>query len=431
MNHPKGSAAVSVAYVLYIFPVLSETVVVNELLTLRELGAQVRILSWARPEGKEFYTITDTQHAMTASLRPLVAYLEGTRFPRTEVLAANARLARRRGVQAYRDAYRLADQYRLLGGWRSFARFAVWGDRLLEAGVQHLHAHFATEATAVAHTLSTLTGLPFSFTAHAHDIYRTPQWLGEKMRAASFVATVCEANRQHLLTVYPDVLAEKVRIIRPGVNPAVFTPPQRSRQDGFRIVSVGRLVRTKGYVDLVAACHELRTRGIEVECLIAGEGRDRGEIAEAIERYQLGDRVTLLGALPREEIVPLLDSADLFVLPCCVDPETGDRDGMPLVLAEAMATGLPVVSTAVSGIPELVRDGAGCIVPERDVVALSEAIERVYRLTPAERSIKGRVGRQIVATEFDLKLETRKLLGLFQGLSDAGIPDRDAVLPGD
>jgi colanic acid/amylovoran biosynthesis glycosyltransferase len=404
----------TVAYLLFIFPVLSETVVVNELLTLAEREVQLRILSWATPEGKKFYTVTDVQHPFTRTLMPLVAYMEGARDRPDAVVRANLRLLTRVGYRRYADAYRLALRYRMLGNWRAYTRFASWGERLLSEGIQHLHAHFATEATAVAHTLSVLTGIPFSFTAHAHDIYRTPQWLGQKMRAAKFVATVCEANREYLLRTYPTVPPERIQIIRPGVDLKLFSPRPERRSGPFHIVSVGRLVRTKGFVDLVAAAHQLKRRGLQFTCTIVGEGHDRAEVEAAIAEHQVADRVRLLGALPRDRILPILDASDVFVLPCYVDPATGDRDGMPLVLAEAMAKGLPVVSTPVSGVPELVRDGSGLLVPQRDVAALTDAIQCVAGMSEDARRAMGQAGRQIVEREFNLLTETEKLERLFQ-----------------
>ena len=405
----------TIAYVLFIFPVLSETFVANEMLALQRRGVELSILAWMAPEDRPEYTLTNKQHAFVGQLMPRVTYMLRRRHSRRAALSANFALLTSRGLRHYLWAYRLARRYRLIGGWRSFLQFAVWGHQLRRQGVARLHAHFATEATAIAHVLSVLSGLPFSFTAHAHDIYIATQWLPEKMRAADFVTTVCDANRQRMLALCPDIPPGKVRIVHCGIDVDLFEPKPRTDKAEFCILSVGRLVKTKGHADLIGACDQLKRRGVGFECLIVGEGPCRPQLERMISEAGLADRVRLLGALPREQVLSLLDRADLFVLPCFVDPATGDRDGVPVALMEAMAKELPVVTTPVSGIPELVQEGAGLLVPERDAEALAAAIQMVWAMSPEDRRSIGRRGRQVVQTEFNLDVEVGRLLAQFQG----------------
>lgn len=402
-----------IAYVLFVFPVLSETTIVNELLAARELGASVKILSWETPAHKMDHVITTVQHAVTDSLMDDVVYLQATRQPRREILKASVLLLLRRGLGPYREAYALARDYGLLANWKSFMRFAYWAYWIQAQGISHIHAHFATEAAAVALVLSRLAGLPYSFTAHAHDVFWTPQRLDEKMKAARFVVTVCESNKGYLLQTYPEIQADKIHVIHPGVDLNRFTPRPPDSTGRFRIVSVGRLVETKGHFDLVEACHLLQRRQVDFECAIVGEGPCRTQLQEAIRAWGLADHIALLGALPHERLMPVLDAADVFVLPCFVG-EDGNRDAMPLVLAEAMAKEIPVISTPVSGIPELVRDSAGCLVSPRDPEQLATMIEWIYNQGDEGRREMGQRGRLIVESEFSLRVEVTKLLGLIE-----------------
>jgi glycosyltransferase involved in cell wall biosynthesis len=258
--------------------------------------------------------------------------------------------------------------------------------------------------------------LPFSFTAHAYDIFVSPQYLDQKLKEAKFAITVSEYNKRYLIDKYGSSCEKKIHIIRPVVDIRRFTPrpPRGGCQHQLNILSVGRLVEKKGYVFLVEACHILRQRGVDFVCRIAGEGRDRPLLEDAIKRYGLEACVHLLGNLPHEEIQPLLEQATMFVLPCVVARD-GDRDAMPQVLAEAMAREVPVISTTAVGIGELVRDEAGFLVPPRDAQALADAIGRLWSVDEKAREAMGKKGRQIVELEFDPQRAVMKLLSLMNG----------------
>lgn len=399
-----------VAYVLKFFPVLSEVTVVNELTALREMGVQTTVVSLLPP-------VQEVQHKAAEGIREQVIYWWEARRSRATVLKSNLNAVLGVGWWRYRCARRLVEEAGLVKGARAFARLTDVAFQLKAQGVRHLHAHFATEATTFAQTLSLLSGLPFSFTAHAFDIFLAPHRLEEKMHAARFVVTVSEYNRRYLLEHWK-VPAEKIHVIHPGVDMDRFSPDQRTPAgDGrFHIFSVGRLVDKKGYADLVSACGLLADKGVDFECTIVGEGPERAKLESAIVGHGLEDRVSLVGAMPQEQFIPVLRRADVFALPCVI-AQNGDRDAMPLALEEAMAMGLPVVSTRVVGIPELVRDGAGLLVPPRSPSDLAQALEQVYRAGVEGGVTMGQRGRAIVEQHFNVRYEARKMLDLFESMS--------------
>ena len=261
-------------------------------------------------------------------------------------------------------------------------------DRLLDApDVRHLHAHFAHGATTVTWLAAMITGLPFSFTAHAKDLYseslNPAGLLRRKLAAARFVVTCTEANR-----------ASSERIEPPRRRPLRLPRPERrllaaaGRGAGGRRAATarsacwasGRLVRKKGFDLLVEACGILRDRGVPFEATIVGEDGEHGaEIRRRIHARGLEPSISLAGPLGQAALFDEYRRATVFCLPCRV-LDDGDRDGIPNVLVEAMACGLPVVTTGVSGIPELVHDGVnGLLVPPEDPAALADAIARLHR----------------------------------------------------
>jgi glycosyltransferase involved in cell wall biosynthesis len=298
---------------------------------------------------------------------------------------------------------------------------AVWIARfVLEAGdVRHIHAHFSHGATTVAWFVSLITGLPFSFTAHAKDIYceslNPAGLLRRKMRAARFVVTCTDANREHLLNVEPTA---NVRCIYHGLNAEfsdllVDAVNPAERNGTLRTLGVGRLVPKKGFDVLVEACAILKRRGFQFETVIAGEhGEHEFELRRQIAALGLGDRIRLIGPLGQASLYNEYQSADIFCLPCRV-LDNGDRDGLPNVLMEAMACGVPVITTPVSGIPEIIKDGHnGTLVPPDNAEALANAIQRISSDRMLARNL-GRAGRLTVLEHFDGHKTAVELASLF------------------
>ena len=398
----------SLLYVMGEFPSLYQGTVLNEISVLRSLGYPVHILARRWPEHPNY--------PVAEMLADSTMYGLDYQASRGTVLRANLALISQIGPAAYWDSWTLVKQFGVMGDFRGFIRMAAAAYRLQERSFTHIHAHWANEATELAMVLSRLLGLPFSFTGHAVDIFVAPRHLGAKLKAARFVVTVSAYNKQYLMKHYGRDLEDKIHVIYPLIDIQQFASRPPLHSDGINILSVGRLVEKKGYPYAIEAARLLRERGCQFVWKIVGEGVDRPQLETAIRERGLEERVRLLGSLPHADISPLLEQATVFALPCVV-ASNGDREGMPAVLIEAMGREVPVVATTSVGIGELVKDGAGLLVPPRDSVALAEAIEQVIGLGRAGQQAMGRIGRQIVEREFDRHHLAHRLVALFEAQS--------------
>lgn len=278
----------------------------------------------------------------------------------------------------------------------------------------HLHVHFMDRAVLVALVVSRFLGKTYSFTAHAADIYTKATHVRQKIDNAAFMVTVSKYNKKHLLATYPGIQADKIHILHPWVDVAQFTPDARhSVHERLHILSVGRLVEKKGHGDLIEAIHFLLERKVDVECRIVGEGPLYSLLMERINKHGLQNHVQLLGGLPQENVLDLLKNwADVFVLPCVI-AKNGDRDGIPVSLAEAMAMELPVISTDIVGINELIQPGSGFLVPPHAPAVLGEALYEIVSQDTSTTIKMGQKGREIVENEFNLFKGTQELAELF------------------
>ena len=412
MNGTLGGGSDAICYVMRSFPVLYQVGPLNEIRTLVNMGQRIQIFSILRPEPHECRDEPLDQW-------PSVTFCWETRAPRSGVLASNLAVLRRIGLTRYRQTYVLAREGGLVGDLRAFARVVYHAEEMKRQGISHFHAHWATEGTTMALVFSWLTGIPFSFTAHAYDIFQSPQFLSLKLREASFAVTVSEYNKQYMAEHFGAEYLDKIRVVYPLDDLSQFPLRAPPRSDQLKIVSVARLSECKGLRYLIEACHYLQERGIDFTCQIVGEGVERPLLEETIQRYNLGARVELLGTLQHDRIPPLLEQATVFSIPCVIGRD-GSRDGMPLAMIEAMARGVPVVSTRVLGLPELVRDGAGLLVPPHDAEALADAIEQIYRLPRHEQAAMGLAGRRIVE-EFEAPRGAKRMLELIRSVGSESI----------
>jgi colanic acid/amylovoran biosynthesis glycosyltransferase len=286
---------------------------------------------------------------------------------------------------------------------------------LRQRDFDHVHAHFIDRAVVVALVVSRLLDKPYSLTAHADDIFAQKILIREKVVNARFMVTVSQYNKAYLLNTYPGLDPDKIHVLHPWVDLAHFTPPpSRPAQERLHILSIGRLVEKKGHGYLIEACHLLRKQGLDFECRIVGSGPLKPKLEERIAQYDLKDRVRLVGGQPQSKVLRLLRSwADVFALPCVI-AQDGDRDGIPVALAEAMAMELPVISTDIVGISELVQPGTGILVPSRDALALAKALQTIHAANPSSCIEMGRRGRAVVDAEFNLLKGTTQLAHLFR-----------------
>jgi len=388
-----------IGYVLKRYPRLSETFIVSEILACEEAGADIAIASLRQAGDTRF-------HASIAAVQAPVTWvpeLHGRAVQLWELLAdAHATLPRLPLVLPELLTLPAPDAAQAL----HVARWAI------TAGVTHLHAHFATSASTVARLAGLLTGLPYSFTAHAKDIFHDDvdrEALRRKLADAHHVVTVSEYNVRWLRDRF-GAAASRVHRVYNGLDPETlpWTDPA-DREPG--VLLVGRLVEKKGVPDLVDAIALLRDRGRPLPLTIAGTGPLEGQVADQIRRLRLGGLVTMTGPLPQHEIAELLGRAAVFAAPC-VHAADGDRDGLPTVLLEAMSLGAPCVSTPVTGIPEAIEhDRTGLLVPERDAFALADAIERLVD-DRALRTRLARAARRRVEERFDRRDQALELARL-------------------
>jgi colanic acid/amylovoran biosynthesis glycosyltransferase len=281
-------------------------------------------------------------------------------------------------------------------------------------GVEHVHAHYATHPALAAWVIQRLTGLPYSFTAHAHDLYVDRSMLSEKLARARFVVTVSEFNRRLLERAHPLQSHGKVFVVPTGIDPSSFHPRSRPAGRRLRAICVASVEPYKGQIYLVEACALVRAAGRDVECVLVGEGPDRKAIERRVAECGLEETVRLEGAQPQQRVSELVATADVFVLPSVVMP-SGKMEGLPVAIMEAMAVGTPVIASAISGIPELVVDGVtGLLVPERDPRALARALVRLAD-DPGLRLRLADAARMQVLGDYDRRVTTRRLAALLEG----------------
>ena len=384
-----------------LFPCWSETFIVREINALIALGVDIRIVSLKGP--RESMVQSDAQALLDRVVYPLPWYIT---LPRalvqvlknpwrelTDLFALARQLAGRPGDLAKS----------LVVWWRTLGLLPV----IRGIAPNHLHAHWATFPSTSAMWVARRLNLPFSFTAHAHDIFVNDHLVAQKLERAAFGVTISEFNREYLAETISPTAWTCMRIVHCGVSPADFAFRPDGREPHV-IVAVGRLDEIKGFVHLVDACALLAQRGVAFDCRIVGEGPLRGILQQRIDDAGIEQRVRLLGALPQEGVRQELSKAAVFVLPSVVT-SLGDRDGIPVALIEAMAVGLPVVSTRVSGIPELVVDGqTGLLADPGDASGLAVAIQRVLANPDATKLMVSQA-RIKVEEDFDVAREALKL----------------------
>ena len=401
MAHAKNA----VGYVVRKFPVLSETFILNEILALEAMGLNVEIFSLAPTRDPRF-------HEGVCRLKASVHYVPGPEDKRS-LLRYARRFAARNPTRYRRQLVDVLSSGRPKLLWR-FLQASWVAERARRTGVGHLHAHFANRSTTVAQQASKLLRVPFSFTAHAFDIYRGAdhEVIARKMADARFTVTVSDYNVQFLKSLTNGHPA-RVELVRNGVDMSRFAPPRNPPDGPFTIISVARFVEKKGLPILIDACRILRERGLDFRCEIIGKGELRHSLVCQVRDANLGGYVRLLEPLPQQEIVRHYQNAHLLALPCIVGQD-GNRDGLPVSIVEALACGLPVISTAVTGIPEAVHHGVnGLIVPEGDAPGLANAIEQVMRDTDLYMGLRS-AARPSVVEAFDQAKTAAKLYELLR-----------------
>ena len=423
-----------IAYVIPAYPPApSQPFVVNEMVEVQTAGHELYLAPLYRNR-------VPLRHGTFAQLQPVRVFTPALVDLRILGLALWTLLTR-----PLRVLVTLASLHRA-AGWNPFAhaklvaiapKALATAARLRAARVDRIHAHFANQTADCAAIAGAVSGIPFSFTAHAYDIYSQAlrhrnDTLGWKLRRAVQVFAVSEFATRRLQEELAPAERGKVRTAYVGIPLELFrAEPPPPRDDALHLLSVARFAETKGLDTLIDACARLRDRSVAFRLRLYGDGPLREALAARIARLGLGGQVLLGGLIPQEEVAREMRACHVFVLPCRQDRH-GDMDGIPTVFMEAMATGRPVISCSVSGIPELVRDGeTGLLVPPDDPAALAAAVERLA-CDDALRLRLGRQGRALVERQHAAGQNARRLLALMETAATPALstmPAGAAALP--
>ncbi len=412
---PPTGGGPAVAVVMSRFPKLTETFVVNEILGLRRQGARVEILPLLpRPGGP-----------VQPLARPLVEEARyGPLLGRAPLRALAGRVARQPRALAGIVGRLVAETWRhpttLVKDLILLPRVCVMADEMGRLGVGHVHAHFLTHGGFAAWAVGRLTGLPWSVVAHGSDVHRRQAMMATKVAEASFVAAVSAFNRRVILDVChrsgpgpaEGGWADRVLVARCGVDLDRLTPRDGPPPGGDQlVVCVGTLHEVKGQCHLLAALASLRRRGRPVTAVLAGDGPDRRRLEELARELGLADQVTFTGAVTHDRVIELYRRAAVAVTPSVVSSD-GRREGIPTVLLEAMACGVPVVASDLTGIPELVEDRVtGLLTPPGDPEAIARAIETLVDDPGLAADLVTRAAARVRA-DYDLAATSARLAGL-------------------
>lgn len=399
----------AILYISGTLPTRSETFVYREIFALRDLGLVVHTASVHAPAsglGTPDLDRMASESIAVYSRGVIGILLDGAaEFIRNPVRSASTLAMAFTDALTGRDvpaARRPKIIWQAVGGL-SLAR------RTRDRGISLIHAHMAHVPTSIAMYAARQLGVPFSFTGHANDLFPNRTLLAEKLRRAVRVHCISDWHRQFYQSIVnrPD---RDYPVVRCGVDTAAFPVSSPTRRDELSVLAVGRLVEKKGFDVLVEALGDIaRAGGPRIRARIAGGGEGEGRLRSLISSLPHGAQVELLGDTPNDRVMELMAEADVFVIPCRV-ARSGDRDGIPVVLMEAMARGRCVVSGDLETIRELVRDGeTGLMIPPGDRAALAETLtdlatdrDRVERL--------GLAGRKWVEEEFDLRVNAGRIM---------------------
>lgn len=392
-------------YIIGTYPLLTTTFIDREICTLRREGVDLHVLAVRRPSPDT--PLSTEQRRLQQDVQYMLPLNPAA------VLLAHIYFALRRPAVYFGSlGYLLTRPHPSLAArWKTLLHFGqgVYGAYLLrKRKITELHAHFLDRAATIALVAGRLLGVPYSLSIHAGaDIYVHPVLIREKLVHARQAVTCTAYNRRHLETLLQQDLRGKVTCIPHGLDRSGYHPPDRPKDGRNLILTVGQLAERKGFKYLIEACALLRDRGLDFECQIVGGGPLRAQLEDLIDRHDLAGRVSVTGALPHEQVLEKYRQAALFVMPC-VQTAEGDVDGIPNVLLEAMAMELPVISTEISAIPELIKpEWNGLLVPPNDAEALADAILRLLNDRELRESV-ARHGRETVLAEYDIEANIRR-----------------------
>lgn len=363
------------------YPRISETFISNEIRLLEKRGVKIHIISMRKP--RENFT-----HKSVKEIKADVSYLPSELDDCMEKLFGTTDMEAWLKDPRYNVDHEYKQRADIIQERYSANKTDATLKHLLQAeyiiekilpdsNITHIHAHFAHSPTSVARNVSLLSGLPFSFTAHAKDIYtQASEKIADKIGSAEFAVTCTGYNCKYLQNISPE--GKPIHKVYHGIDLSLFSSNRTTEaKSPYNILTVARFTTKKGIPTILKALKELDSRGIDFNYRIVGEGDERKKTLEMVTELGISHRVEWLGTRPHEEVLEEYKKADLFTLGCEIAPN-GDRDGIPNVLAESMAMSVPIVTTDISGIPELIENGkSGLLVSPKDHIAMADAMEKM------------------------------------------------------
>ena len=400
-----------ILYLAPALPVLTCTFIYREIFDLRQLGFEIDTVSMNTPpanrvsdEAREFLESTLYLDQVRESTK-LFAFFKALALRPAALLRCLRIFFTAAPMKSFRDYQRLG--YHLVEACYLAMKFR-------HRKPDHMHSHFVTGATSINMFLSQFLDVPFSFTMHASAIWVDPIALIPKLERCSFCVSISEYNKRYVASTYGKQWDAKINVVHCGISLADIEPlpPSPPSEGPVRILAVGQLMKRKGYHVLVEAAHILKESGLDLRWTIVGEGNERPRLEGMIDEYGLAAEVLLVGARPHEEIVQFAAAADIFTLPCVIG-EDNTRDGIPVALMEAMAWRLPVVSTNIVGLPELIDSGVnGILVEAENPGALAAAIRELAE-SPELRRRLGDAAHSKIERDFNARRSAGALADLF------------------
>lgn len=403
-----------VVYILTRFPSVTETFILSELYWLRNHDIDVYIYSLMAPQAK-------IVHPQAEELMPHVSYAPS--LFSSKILSAqfyfifrSASRYFRALLNTFKHTYR--EPLVLLKMLQLFPKSVYFARQMEISGIDHIHAHFVWLNGLSAMIASTLLGISFSLHPHAFGLFSRDQTnVRRQLDSATKIITVSGYHRKYIAALSTRHKEEDIEIVNYGIDTDAFHPDKKltTNDKTATILSIGRFIEKKGHQYLIEACGILAKKNIQFQCIILGGGPLKESYLELIDQLNLKDKVTLLGTKSKAEIRELYQKSDIFSLPCTV-AKSGDQDGVPNVLMEAMAMQVPVISTPISGIPDLIHtEENGLLTPDRDPAGLAQALERLIN-SESLRNELGEKGRATVIKDFNIRTTSAKLASVFRSL---------------
>ena len=398
----------SIAYVLLWFPKPSETFIFREVSNLWKMGLNLKVFT--------------LYGRLTRNLSPQMQL----QLPPVERMGISYLFLAWKDVYYWwrrnREMTRRLFKTTLLRRWRHPEREgeSLWGAlcgahlarRCEEEQITHIHAPWACGPATAAWVASRLTGIPFSFTGRAHDIFTPDSLLPEKIRDAVFVRCESRSVVNHLARLTGGDTG-KFRLTYNGVPLTARDLAPVKMQPAYRLLALGRLVETKGFDVLIQACGILKDAGLDFHLTLAGAGPQGGRLQRLARKLGLASRISFPGFIRYDKVAGQFCAADVFIMPCMVDA-SGNRDGLPTVLLEALVHRVPVIATDIAGIGEVIENGVtGLLIPPNDPPALAEAVQQMVRNREAAQVMAAR-GRTRVLRQFNQQDNHRRVFELFQ-----------------